>query len=210
MLREDEALRLVAHFSVEVLPSALATTADEAVDAATRLGYPVVLKVDSDVVLHKSDSGGVHLDLRRAQEVHEAFEAILSRQAGGARGVRITPYRGGGVEVLVGARRDAELGPLLLVGAGGVLAEAMGAVAIRLIPCSETELRSMLDEAGVSRLLLRPRAGPPLDPSSIVGALRALARLLTEVPAVEEVEVNPLRCAREGNVALDARVILSA
>jgi acetyltransferase len=208
-LSEDEALRLLAHYGVPTLPSALAAAAEEAVEAAERLGYPVVLKVDSPAVLHKSDSGGLRLDLRRPEEVREAFAAIVSRHPGVARGVRVTPFRGGGLEVLVGARRDPELGPLLLVGAGGILAESLGAAAMRLLPCSEAEKHLMLEESGVARLLSRPRGGPALDPGMILGVLDGLARLLAAVFAVQEVEVNPLRCAEDGCAALDARVLFA-
>ena len=112
-------MRLVAHFGVPTLPSLLAFSADDAVRAAERLGYPVVLKVHSAAVLHKTDSGGVRLDLRRPEEVRDAFAAIVARHAGVTPGVRVTPFVRSGLEVLVGAQRDPELGPLLLVGAGG-------------------------------------------------------------------------------------------
>jgi acyl-CoA synthetase (NDP forming) len=209
-LTEDGAMRLVAFFGVPTLPSELAGSADDAVRAAGRLGYPVVLKVHNAAVLHKTDSEGVWLDLRRPEEVREAFTAIVARHPEVTPGVRVTPFRGGGLEVLIGARRDPELGPLLLVGAGGIMAEAMGAVAIRRLPCSGNERRGMLQESGLSRLLDRARGGPAPDREGILGALDALSRLVAAVPAVVEVEVNPLRCAADGCVALDARVIFAA
>jgi len=208
-LTEDDAMRLVAHFGVPTLPSVLASSAADAIRAAEGLGYPVVLKVHSAAVLHKTDSGGVRLDLRRPEEVRDAFTTIVSRHAGVAAGVRVTPFRGGGLEVLIGSRRDPELGPLLLVGAGGILAEAMGAVAMRRLPCSTGERQRMVEESGVSRLLGRVRGGPAPDPEGILGALDGLSRLVAAVPAVDEVEVNPLRCAADGCVALDARVIFA-
>jgi acetyltransferase len=112
------------------------------------------------------------------------------------------------VEVLVGARRDGDLGPLLVAGLGGVLAEAQGEVAVRILPCAPVEIDEMLAEGGLSRLLAHARGSAPPDVAGVAEALAALARLVLAVDAVGEVEVNPLRVAHDGCVALDARVLL--
>jgi succinyl-CoA synthetase beta subunit len=212
-LTEDEAARLLAHFGVGVLPAALADSADEAVGAAERLGYPVVLKLHARTIVHKTEAGGVRLDLRRADEVRAAYVSVAGKaSAGGAAHaqVRLTPYRRGGVEALVGARRDPELGPLLVAGVGGVRAEAEAQVAIRVLPCAPEETTAMLAEGGLARLLAHTRGRAAPDLRSVAASLGAVARLILSVPEVTEVEVNPLRCAHDGCVALDARVLVAA
>jgi acetyltransferase len=208
-LSEDEAARLLAHFGVPVLPAALAADLDEALAAAERLGYPVVLKLHVPRLVHKSEAGAVRLDLRRPEDVLEAYAAAGRIAGAGAPPVRLTPYRPGGVEALVGARRDPEFGPLLVAGVGGVLAEAAGDVAIRVAPCAEQELRAMLAETRLWALLSGTRRARAVDPRPVCAVLAALARLIASLPAVSDVEVNPLRCAADGCVALDARVLVA-
>ena len=212
-LGEDEAARLLAHFGVMVLPAALARGEEEAVAAAGRLGYPVVLKIHEASIVHKSDAGGVHLDLRGADEVRRAWRAVsdatAARRGPGAGGpqVRLTPFRRGGVEAIAGARHDQEFGPVLLFGAGGVFAEIARDAAIRTLPCPPEEIEEMVTQTRLSRLLAGVRGAAPADAASIAATLQALGRLLLSVPGVADVEVNPLLCTPSGAVALDARVI---
>jgi acetate---CoA ligase (ADP-forming) len=205
-LREDEASSILESFGVAVLPSALARTSKDAVAAAATLGYPVVLKVDSASIVHKSDVGGVHLDLRGEDDVRRAFESVHALAP--VAGVRLTPFRPGGVEVIVGARRDPQFGPLLLFGAGGILAELTRDVAIRLLPCAKEELAEMVLETRVGHLLQGGRRTPPADLAAVAQTLDAVARLILSLPEVADVEINPLRCGPEGAVALDARLLL--
>jgi acyl-CoA synthetase (NDP forming) len=209
-LLEDEAAALLAHFGMPTLPARLARSAGEAVAAAEGLGFPVVLKIHEAAILHKTDVGGVHLDLRSADEVRRAYEAVAGLVSKGHAEVRLAPFRRGGVEAIVGARRDGRFGPILLFGTGGVLAESVGDSAIRTLPCPEEELRAMIAETRVGGRLGGTRGSAPVALEAVVEALAAVARLLLEVPAVADVEVNPLRCASDGVVALDARVLVSA
>lgn len=203
-LTEDEAARLLAHAGVAVLPSELVSDADAAVAAAERLGFPAVLKAHAPDLVHKSDAGGVHLDLRSAADVRAAFAKLRAI----APEARVTPFRRGGVEVLLGARRDPQFGPILLFGAGGVLAEVVADSALRTVPCSEAECGAMIASTRIARLLDRPRGGAPVPRAPVVAALRALARLVASVPEIEDIEINPLSCSSDGAVALDARVLL--
>jgi acetyltransferase len=204
-LPEDEAARLLQRFGVSILPAELARSAEDAIAAAGRLGFPVVLKVHAASIVHKTDVGGVHLDLRSAEDVRRAYAAasLLASE------VRLTPYRRGGVEVLIGVRRDPEYGPILLCGRGGVLAEIEEDVAIRTLPCPREEIDEMLDETRVGALLSGPRGAGAASRDALAAALAALSRLLLATPAVVDTEVNPLRCAPDGAVALDARVLVS-
>jgi acetyltransferase len=209
-LAEDDAARLLAHFGVRVLDAALARDADEAVVAAERVGYPVVVKLHAASVVHKTEAGGVRLDLRGRDEVRAAFAEVTRGRVPEERCVRLTPFRPGGVEVLAGARRDPELGALLVAGVGGVAAETVAAVAIRTLPCAPDDYREMLEETSLGRLLAGTRGAPPADLAALVATLDALAGLILALPEVTDVEVNPLRCGPDGCVALDARVLVAA
>ncbi len=208
-LTEQEASRLLAHFGVPVLPAALVRGEEEAVAAAERLGYPVVLKIHEPSIVHKTDAGGVHLDLRSAEDVRRACRSLGRLASAGAPQVRLTPFKRGGVEAIVGARRDPEVGPILLLGAGGVLAEMVRDVAIRTLPCPEAEIEEMVPQTRLSRLLAGVRGAPAVDIKAVSGALQALARLILSIPEISDVEVNPLHCAADGVVALDARVLVA-
>ncbi|PYS94978.1 MAG: hypothetical protein DMF50_10695 [Acidobacteria bacterium] len=205
-LSEADAAALVAHFGVPVLPATLARGEEEALRAAQTLGYPVVLKAHAASLVHKSAAGGVHLDLRTSEEVLRAWRAA-SRLTRGAE-TRLTPYRPGGVETITGARRDPQFGPLLLFGAGGILAELAADRALRTLPCPPEEIEEMVADTRVSRLLAGARGGAGVEAGAITAVLAALGRLLLALPEVSDVEVNPLRCAADGVVALDARVLV--
>jgi acetyltransferase len=190
---------------VPVLPAALARDAEQAARAAEALGFPVVLKIHAEGFLHKTEAGGVHLDLRSAAEVRRAFASL----PGGGREARVTPYRPGGIEAIAGARRDPEFGPLVLFGAGGVLTEVLRDAAIRTLPCPDAELAAMAAETGLGALLADARGGGGTDPAGVTRALRALGDLILALPQVTDVEINPLRCGADGVVALDARVLVA-
>lgn len=207
-LTEEEAARLLAHFGVGVLPAALARGEEDAVRAAARIGFPVVLKIHSASIVHKTEAGGVSLDLRTADEVRQAWRALCRLAQGDPPEVRVTPYLRGGVEVIAGARRDPRLGAVILFGAGGRLAEFARDIALRTIPCPEAEIEEMIGETRVSRLLSGTRGAPPADRGAIFETLLALERALLTLSEVADVEINPLRCAADGAVALDARVLL--
>jgi acyl-CoA synthetase (NDP forming) len=207
-LTEEEASRLLGCFGVPTLPARLVGDSVGAARAAEEMGFPVVLKVHSAERVHKSDVGGVHLDLRNRDEVLRAFEAIAGLSRGEPE-ARLTPFMGGGILALVGGRRDPVFGEILVLGVGGTLAEAVGDVSIRLAPCADQELRGMVEETRLGSLLARPRGEVPVPPDVLMPVLRSLERLLLSVPEVADVEVNPVRCGPEGVVALDARVLVS-
>jgi acetyltransferase len=210
-LTEDEASRLLAAFGIPLLPASLARSADEAVAAARQLGPSIALKVHAAEIVHKSDVGGVHLDLRTEDDVRRAFEAAAraAQAAGAVPEVRLTPMRRGGLEALVGARRDSQFGPVLVFGAGGLHAEAHRDVALRLLPCDAVERRAMVEATTLGRALAAPRTGA-VDAAALDTVLAGVSQLLAACPEVSDVEINPLSCAHDGVVALDARVLLSA
>lgn len=210
-LTENEASRLVAAFGIPTLPALLARSAEEAVAAARRLGFPVVLKVHAAAAVHKTESGGVHLDLGDDDAVRRAFlaAAAAAREVGAQAEARLTPMRRGGVEVLVGGRRDPQLGPFVLFGRGGVLAESLADTASCLLPCDAEELRSTIAATALGRALRSGRGGAGRLVPALEAALAGIAALLEAHPEVSDVEVNPLLCGHDGACALDARVLLA-
>jgi len=197
---------VVAAYGLSVPPSCLAASADEAVALAEGLGTPVVLKRVAPGVVHKSDAGGVALGLRDGGEVRAAFGRMVGP---GERGF-IQRMAASGMEVIVGAQRDAQFGPLVMFGLGGVYVEALRDVAFRLAPLSEAEAREMVAETAAGRLLAGVRGQPPGDVSAVVRALVGVGQLMADLPQVAEVDLNPLivGAAGEGAWAVDARIVL--
>jgi acetyltransferase len=207
-LLEDEAARLLAHFGVPMPRAVVARDPDDAVRTSDLLGFPIVLKIHTAEIVHKSDIGGVHLDLRSADDVRRAYDAV-GRLVVGRPEVRLTPFLPGGIEAIVGARRDPEFGPLVVFGAGGVTTESAGDVAIRTLPCPKSELAAMVEETRTGRQILGgARGATPAEVGAVVDVLLAVSHLILSVPDVADVELNPLRCAADGVIGLDARALV--
>ena len=180
--------------------------ADAAVAAAESIGYPVVIKIDVPGMVHKTEVNGVALDLRDATAVRNACAAMATR-TGATRFVvqeRVAP----GVELLVGGRRDEVFGPVVAVGAGGILTEVVRDVSLRLAPLRAGEARQMLREGSRARLLAGPRGLPAVDDDTLVGVLEGLGSLLARQPRILEVDVNPLIAAGRDAVAVDAVIVV--
>ena len=209
---EARALELLAAHGVPVVPWRLARTAEESVVAAGELGYPVVLKVVSPEILHKTDIGGVALGLHSDDEVRDAFARVI---AAGARvegahveGALVAAMRSGGIELIVGAARDAHWGPALAVGLGGVWVHVADDTSLRLLPAGEADVRAMLDELRGRALLDGVRGSPPADVDRLVQAIVSFARLVERLgPRLVSIEVNPLRVDGSTVEALDAAVV---
>jgi acetyl coenzyme A synthetase (ADP forming)-like protein len=214
-LMEAEARSLLAAYGVPVLAGEMAGTAEEAVAAAERMGFPVVLKIASPDILHKTDAGGVALNLRDARAVKRAFREVTSRSLGTFPeavicGVQVQAMLSGGQETIIGATRDAQFGHLLMFGLGGIFVEVLGDVSFRVAPVSRPEVMEMMRETRAFRLLQGFRGQPAADLDAIADCLLRVSRLVTDFPEIEEMDINPLavRGAGEGAIALDARVIL--
>ena len=208
-LPELESLARLAALGIPVVRVEMASSADEAVARATEIGYPVVVKVDAIGLAHKSDIGAVRVGLRDAAEVRAAAEEMLVlRLADGAtrRGLVVAPQVAGR-ELILGARRDPSFGPLVLVGLGGILAQAIDDVAVRLAPVSAAEAETMLDELRGRRLLGPLRGQPGIDRQAVVDAIVQLGQLIVVSPGIVEIDVNPLISGPGGTAAVDALVV---
>ncbi|MBO9650430.1 MAG: acetate--CoA ligase family protein [Variovorax sp.] len=218
---EPEARDALEDAGVEMLaPAIVARTADEAVEAYERLdGVPVAMKVVSRDIVHKTDAGGVLLNLTDEAGVRAAFDRIvesgnnytrsqLGREAD-LTGVLVTPMAPrGGVEVIIGVVRDPSYGPVLMFGLGGVLVELLKDVVFRSLPLTEDDARSMLTEIRASRILDGVRGAPPVDKEALVRLMLGVSALCANYPEIAELDLNPVLAYPNGVGILDARILL--
>ena len=179
---------------------------EQALAAAAAIGYPVVLKALG--MLHKSDAGGVVVGLRDEAALLAAVDDVVARLAPPELAVERAEDTTAGFELIVGARRDARFGPLVLVGAGGVHAELLADTAVALAPVDEREAGELLRSLRCAPLLMGARGRPPLALDAAARVVAALSRFAAERPEVAEVEVNPLLVRSADAIALDARIVL--
>ena len=183
------ARRLLEACGVRFCREAIVASAEEAVAAAARIGYPVVVKADAAGLTHKTEAGAV--DARPGRDA-AAVRAACAELAGRAERFVVQERVGPGVELLLGARRDEVFGPVVVLGAGGVLAEVLRDVSVRLAPLGEGEAAAMLDEGARPRLLAGPRGLRPVEPAALVRAIESVAGLIAAEPRIVEIDVNPL------------------
>jgi acyl-CoA synthetase (NDP forming) len=189
-------------YAVPVVEERSAESVDEAVTAAKELGYPVVLKT-AVAGVHKTERGGVALDLRDAGSVHEAAERIGPPFI-------VQPLVRGGTELLVGAVQDRVFGPLVAVGPGGTFAELIGDASFRLAPLTDADAADLVSAGKVGRLLGGFRGAPPADVAAVADLLLRVGRLADDLPEVAELDLNPVIAGPGGAVAVDARVRVAA
>jgi acetyltransferase len=175
-----------------------------ATGAAERLGWPVAVKIDVPGFAHKTEAGGVALQIEDAADLKQAIRKLRPTAS---RGLVIQPMAPPGVELILGARRDAQFGPLVLVGLGGILAEAIDDVAVRLAPVNLRDALQMLEELRAPRILDGPRNLPTVDRRAVAAAIVALGDAVVANPTWLEVDVNPLIAGAGGAVAVDALIV---
>lgn len=212
VLTTDLSLGLCAAYGVPTDEWAVVEDMNGAALVAAALGYPVVLKLLAPAVIHKSDLGGVMLNIADRKALQQAFVALTERLAlemqDGYRGVLVQRMFSGGREVILGGKRDPSFGPVVMFGLGGIYVETFDDVAFRLAPLSRAEAEEMIAEVRGSRLLYGIRGQPPADVEALVTALLAVSDLMVACPEVVEVDINPLLVFAEGAVAVDARVVV--
>ncbi|RLF33201.1 MAG: CoA-binding protein, partial [Thermoplasmata archaeon] len=201
---------------VRVPASELAANADEAVKIADQIGYPVVMKIASPDILHKSDIGGVKLGIRNPTEVRDAFDLIVYRATrympdAQIWGCQVQEMVAGGREIIIGMNRDLQFGPLMMFGLGGIYVEALKDVTFRVAPFSRREAKEMINEIRSIQLLRGVRGEPPADMEAIVDTLLRMSQLVTEFPEIVEFDINPLIVYERGRgvVGVDMRLVLS-
>jgi acetyltransferase len=214
-LTEEKSKEILEAYGIPITRTMVAATVDEAITCSRELGYPVVLKLYSPDITHKSDVGGVELNVRDDDDVRRAWQDIVSRAKNkqpGARilGVTVQPMvvNPQGRELIVGAKRDPVFGSVLLVGAGGTAAEIWQDSALELPPLSERLARRMLESLRSWPLLNGYRGKPGVDVDRLVETLMRVSYLIAHTPEISELDINPLLATPAGTLALDARIVL--
>jgi acetyltransferase len=212
---ELDGIGILESYGFKVLPTRLATTGDEAAAIAAEMGLPVVMKIVSEQILHKSDAGGVIIGLATAAEVKQAFDTIVTRARGykpeaEIEGVLVQKMASPGTEVIMGLNRYPIFGPLLMFGSGGIFVEVFQDVAFRLAPIGRNEARRMVREIKGYKLLQGFRGKPKRDIESVEKCLVALSNMAMNHPEIVELDINPLLVHAEGQAATaaDCRMIL--
>ncbi|MFC7156890.1 acetate--CoA ligase family protein [Halomarina halobia] len=211
VLSWNRASALLASYGMDVHPTVLTADPSEAVDAATDFGFPVVLKVDSPDVPHRTDADAVRTGLEDVTAVREAYDEVVTNAleyAPDARleGVLVQPHAGAGVEALVGVTRDDAFGPVVTVGSGGVAVELHGDVAVRVAPLSKRGALDAIDATTLGEQLAGYRGSPPHDIDELAELVRNVGQLCTEVAGVAELDLNPVVVHEDGVSVVDTLV----
>ena len=210
LLSEWESKQLLKAYGIPTVETELATSADEAVAIAHRIGYPVVLKLHSHTITHKTDVGGVKLNLPDEAAVRAAYEAIAAiGQPGDSLGATVQPMAAQtGYELILGSSVDAQFGPVLLFGSGGRLVEVYRDRALGLPPLNTTLARRLMEQTQIYTALKGVRGENSVDLAALEQLLVRFSQLVVEYPEIKEIEINPLLAAPHRLLALDARVVL--
>ncbi|MEK6743374.1 MAG: acetate--CoA ligase alpha subunit [Nitrospirota bacterium] len=211
---EEEAMAILACYGFTFPKRTLVMTSREAAAAATAIGFPVVMKISSPDILHKTDVGGVKIGVKTAKEAEDAFLSITANARrfmpqAYIKGVMIYEMVKGGKEVILGVTRDRTFGPMIMFGLGGIYVEVLKDVAFRIAPVARRDALSMVNEIRTVGLLKGARGEKPVDLSAIADNIVRLSTLVTAFPEIQELDINPLVVMEKGAVALDARVIFS-
>ncbi len=216
-LGDAEARAVAEAYGLRVPKSRLAATAEEAVRYAEEIGYPVVMKIASPDILHKSDIGGIKVGVMGASDVRDAFDLLVYRATrympdAQIWGVQIQEMVTGAKETIIGMSRDPQFGPMIMFGLGGIYVEVLKDVTFRIAPVSEVEAREMINEIRSYHLLQGVRGERASDIDAIVDTIMRISQLVTDFPEIVELDVNPLlvREAGAGAVAVDMRLVLSS
>jgi acetyltransferase len=214
LLTEHESKVLLEAYSIPTAETRLAHSVEEAVEIAEEIGFPVVLKLHSFTITHKSETGGVQLNLRDEAEVRRAFGNIRTAVWSNApeehfEGVTVQPMiRSDGYELIVGSMVDPQFGPVLLFGTGGRLVEVFRDRALALPPLNTTLARRFMEQTRIFDALNGTRGNKPADVKALEALLVRFSRLVLEQPFIKEIDINPLLASPDGLLALDARVVL--
>lgn len=214
ILSEVEAKEILEEAGIPTARARLARSKEEAVAVAQALGFPVVLKVVSPQITHKSDVGGVKLNLNSPDEVSAAFDEIVASARRAAEdatieGVSVQQMARPGVEVIIGMTKDPQFGPVLMFGLGGVLVEVLKDVAFRIVPLTPRDARQMIREIKGFPILEGFRGQEPADLEALESILLRLSSFAEEHPEIEEMDLNPIFTYSDGALAVDARIVVS-
>jgi len=213
ILTEIESKELIKQAGIGVSDTRLATSREEAISLSRDFGLPVALKIASADITHKSDAGGVKVGLRTLNQVGKAYDEILAaikeRYPGAVIfGVSVQKMAPPGLEVIIGMSQDAQFGPVVMFGLGGILVEVIKDVSFRIVPLTERDAREMIREIKGYPVLQGYRGQEPVDISGLEEILLKVSRFVERSPEVKELDLNPIFAYSDGALAVDARIIL--
>ncbi|HUV44228.1 MAG TPA: acetate--CoA ligase family protein [Dehalococcoidales bacterium] len=213
LLTEVEAKDLLKQAGISVVDTRLASSREESISISGELGFPVVLKIASSDVVHKSDAGGVELGLETAEQVGEAYDNIIAA-IGKAfpdakiQGVSVQKMARPGVEVIVGMSKDAQFGPVLMFGLGGILVEILKDVSFRIVPLVKRDAAEMIRDIKGYPILEGYRGSEAVDVGNLENLILKVSDYVEKTPDIKELDLNPVFAYSDGAVAVDARVVL--
>ena len=213
VLTEIESKELIGQAGIKVNDTRLAKSSSEASSISQQLGFPVVLKIASPDIVHKSDAEGIRLGLETPEQAERAFDEIMeaARQKypdADIHGVSVQNMADPGAEVIIGMSRDAQFGPVLMFGLGGVFVEIMEDVSLRVIPVTRRDVEEMIKEIKGYKMLTGYRNLPAVEESKLADTLLKVADFVTQHPEIKELDLNPVIAYGDGAVAVDARIVL--
>lgn len=214
LLNEVEAKEALLEAGIPATQTTLASSREEAQSQADAMGYPVVLKVVSPDIAHKSDVGGVKLNLQDSQAVGEAFDAIMTSARAAEPtaqilGVSVQQMAKQGTEVIVGMTTDPQFGPVMMFGLGGIMVEVLKDVSFRLVPLEDKDATQMIDEIKGRPVLQGVRGQPPADIEALKSTILKVSQFVEKNPEVRELDLNPVFAYPDGAIAVDARIVVS-
>ena len=213
LLTEVEAKDLLKQAGISVVDTRLAVSREDAISTSEKLGFPVVLKIASSDVVHKSDAGGVKLGLETAEQVGKAYDEIMA-SIGKAfpdaiiQGISVQKMARTGVEIIIGMSKDAQFGPVLMFGLGGVLVEILKDVSFRIVPLVKRDAAEMIRDIKGFPLLEGYRGSEPVDIANLEDMIMKVSDYVEKTPDIKELDLNPVFGYKDGAVAVDARVVL--
>jgi acetyltransferase len=214
LLTEAESKRVLTLYGIPTVETRLARSESQAADCAQAIGFPAVLKLNSETITHKSDVGGVKLNLQNREAIVQAYREIETavREKGGRedfQGVTVQPMvKAGGYELILGSNVDAQFGPVILFGLGGLLVEVYRDRALALPPLNSTLAVRLMEQTRIFRALQGVRGRAAVDMTALENVLVQFSRLVAEQPWIKELDINPLMASPESIIALDARIVL--
>ena len=212
-LTELESKQLLTSLGIATTTMEAAASAEEAVAKSRAIGFPVVLKVDSPDITHKSDAGGVKVGLASEEEVEAAYEAIMTSCRAAypeavIEGVTVQNMAPPGLEVIIGMATDPQFGPVLMFGLGGIFVEVLKDVSFKIAPLTKGDAAKAVREIRAARLLEGYRGSDPVDTAALEDILLRVSEFVTSTPAVKEMDLNPVFAYADGATVVDARIIL--
>lgn len=212
-LLEGEARKILEYAGIPMAEGEVVNSIEDCVDAAERIGYPVVLKIVSEDIVHKMDVGGIAVDLQNSREVEEGYESIMShvkkrKPEATIRGISVAEMVEGGEEVVIGGMTDPSFGPVVMFGLGGIYVEIFEDVEFRVAPISEDEAHRMMRDIDSYRLLTGARGQKRRDLDALAEMISRVGTLLYNVKEINDIDLNPVSSLDKGAKALDVAISL--